>query len=127
MTEAKISISRICSDPDALKARHCEIQAVLYGTGDIFSEEDRIQAKQEEQALHECLDLIGKSMDARLEYNWKEAGDLLNRAYCRNGEEPPIPGSSEAGYALHRGTHPLQVQTACATRRATTERGRPAN
>jgi hypothetical protein len=127
MTEAKISISRICSDPDALKTRRGEIQAVLCGGQDIFSEEDRMQAKREEQALQECLDLIGRSIDARLECDWKEAGNLLNRAYCRNGEEPPIAGSSEAGYALHRGTHPLQVQTACATRRATIERGQPAN
>jgi hypothetical protein len=35
---------------------------------------------------------------------------LLNRAYRRNGEEPPIESPIEAGYAFHRGAHPVQVQ-----------------
>jgi len=111
MTEAKISIFRICSDPDGLKARRSEIQAVLDSEGSVFSEEDRMQAKREELALKECTHLLAGSIKASLEGNWKEAGSLLNRAYQRNGEEPPIASPMATGYALHRGVHPVVVQT----------------
>jgi len=39
MAEAKISIFRICSDPDALVSRRREIQAVLDGERGVFGEE----------------------------------------------------------------------------------------
>ena len=107
MTEAKISILRICSDPDALEARRSEIQTVLDGEEDVFGEEEKVQAKHEEHALKECIHLIAESMNASLELDWKEAGCLLNRAYRRNGEEPPITSPIQTGYALHRGVHPI--------------------
>jgi hypothetical protein len=66
--------------------------------------------KQEEHALTQCVDLIAESINASLEWNWKEAGRLLNRAYRRNGEEPPIASPTEAGYTFHREAHPVQVQ-----------------
>ena len=110
MTEAKISIFRICSDPDALDVRRSEIQAVRDGEQGVFSEEERMQAEHEEHALTECVHLIAQSMNASREWKWQEAGRLLNRAYRRNGEEPPIASAIEAGYALHRGVHPVQIQ-----------------
>jgi hypothetical protein len=110
MTQAKISIFRICSDQDALEVRRNEIQAVLDGEEGVFSEEEQMQAEHEEHALTECVHLIAESITASLEWNWKEAGCLLNRAYRRNGEEPPITSPIQAGYALHRGVHPVQVQ-----------------
>jgi hypothetical protein len=110
MTEAKISISRICINPDALETRRSEIGAVLDGEGGVSGEEARMQAKQEEHALKECIQLIAQSINASLAWNWEEAGWLLNRASRRNGEEPPIASPIEAGYALHPGVHPVQVQ-----------------
>jgi hypothetical protein len=110
MTEAKISISRICCDPDALAVRRREIKAVLDSAEGVLGEEERMRAKQEEHALTECVHLIAESINASLEWNWEEAGCLLNRAYRRNGEEPPIESPIEAGYAFHRGAHPVQVQ-----------------
>jgi hypothetical protein len=110
MIEAKISIFRICSDPGALEARRSEIHTVLDGEEGVFSEEQRMQAEHEEHALTECVHLIAESITASLEWNWREAGCLLNRAYRRNGEEPPITSPIQAGYALHRGVHPVQVQ-----------------
>jgi len=109
MTEAKISIFKICSDSVGLAARRSEIRAVLDGEGGAFGEEEKRQAKREEYALQECIHLITESMNASLEWDWKEAGRLLNRAYRRNGEQPPIANPIAAGYALHRGVHPVLV------------------
>ena len=111
MTEAKISISKICTDPKALKVRRSEIKAVLDSEERVVGEEVWMQAKQEEHALAECVHLIAESVNASVELNWKEAGCLLNRAYRRNGEEPPIENPIEAGYAFHSGSHPVLVQT----------------
>ena len=111
MTEAKISISKICTDPEALQVRRSEIKAVLDSEGGVFGKEERMRAKHEAYALTECVHLIEESINASLEWNWREAGCLLNRAYRRNGEEPPIENPIEAGYAFHRGAHPVLVQT----------------
>jgi hypothetical protein len=110
MTEAKISISRICRNPNALEARRSELKAVLNSAEGVFCEEDRMRARQEAHALTECVHLLGESIHASLRADWEEAGCLLNRAYRRNGEEPPIESPIEAGYAFHRGTHPVQAQ-----------------
>jgi hypothetical protein len=110
MTEAKISISKICTDPEALEVRCSEIKAVLDSVEGLFGEAERMRATHEAHVLTECVHLIEESINASLEWNWKEAGCLLNRAYRRNGEEPPIENPIEAGYAFHRGAHPVLVQ-----------------
>jgi len=110
MTAARISIARICTDPDAVQMHRSVLQAVLDSSEDIVSEAQRIRAKQEEYALKDCVELVAQSVKASLEGNWKEAGCLLNSAYLRNGEEPPIESPIQAGYALQRGAHPVLVQ-----------------
>jgi hypothetical protein len=84
---------------------------VLDSEEGVVGEDERMRAKREEHALTECVHLISESVNASVELNWKEAGCLLNRAYQRNGEEPPIENPIEAGYAFHRGAHPVLVQT----------------
>ena len=91
--------------------RRSVLRAVLDSAEDAFGKAARIRAKQEEHALKECVQLVAQSMKASLEGNWKEAGCLLNSAYRRNGEEPPIESPIQAGYALQRGAHPAQAQT----------------
>jgi hypothetical protein len=68
MTEAKISISRICSDPDTLAVRRRETKAVLDSGEAVFAEEERLRAKhkQEEHAFAECVHLIAQSVHASL-------------------------------------------------------------
>jgi len=111
MTAAKISISKICTDPGAVQMRRSVLQAVLDSAEDAFGKATRIRAKQEEHALNECVHLVAQSIQASLEGDWNEAGRMLNSAYRRNGEEPPIESPIQAGYALQRGAHPALAQT----------------
>jgi hypothetical protein len=99
MTAAKLSIAKICADPEAVQMRRSVLQAVLDSVEDAFGKAARIRAKQEEHALNECVHLVAQSIQASLEGDWNEAGRMLNSAYRRNGEEPPIESPIQAGYA----------------------------